>query len=152
MSLSKSQRIAIREMFGCRCAYCGHPLGERWHADHIQAIMRKTEWLRDEKGKRIVENGRMKVRVIGAWNPENERIDNYFPACVPCNIDKNCMDIETWRKSLQDKINVALRASTPLRHAKRFGLVHFSDDPIVFYFEKVDSSDELLSREPKEEV
>jgi hypothetical protein len=83
----------------------------------------------------------MKVRVIGAWNPENERLDNYFPACVPCNIDKSCVDIETWRKCLQDKINVAMRASTPLRHAQRFGLVQFSDAPIVFYFEKFQAGD-----------
>lgn len=136
MSLSKSQRSAVREMFGGNCAYCGHLLGERWHADHVQAVMRKTEWLKDEAGLRIVIDGRPKVKVIGLWKPENERPNNYFPACVPCNIDKSCVDIETWRRCLQDKINVALRASTPLRHAQRFGLVQFSDAPVVFYFEK----------------
>lgn len=136
MNLTKTQRAVVRDMFGGNCAYCGHPLGERWHADHVKAIVRKTEWLRDANGQHIIENGRMKVRVIGAWNPENDRLDNYFPACVPCNIDKSSVDIETWRGCLQDKINVALRASSPLRHAKRFGMVQVLEAPIVFYFEK----------------
>lgn len=137
MSLSKSRRAAVREMFGGNCAYCGHPLGEKWHADHVEPVMRNTKYVRDSNGSLIVNNGRIKTKLVGFYMPENERDDNYFPACIPCNIDKTCNPLEVWRKQLQDKINVALRASTPLRHAQRFGLVQFSDAPIVFYFEKL---------------
>jgi hypothetical protein len=117
-------------MFGGNCAYCGHPLGERWHADHVEPVMRQTKYVSDDYGRgKFVQTGKL-------YRPENDREDNYFPACVPCNIDKSCSEVEAWRRQLQDKINVALRASTPLRHAQRFGLVQFSEAPIVFYFEK----------------
>ena len=33
MAITKQQRAALREKFDGRCAYCGHPLGEKWHAD-----------------------------------------------------------------------------------------------------------------------
>lgn len=151
MSLTKSQRASLREMFGGRCAYCGHLLGDRWHADHIEAVVRRTEFVRDDRNRIISENGRLKTKVIGFWNPENERPDNYFPACVACNIDKSCEPLEIWRKHLQDKIHIALRASTPLRHAQRFGLVTFSDIPIVFYFEKLAAS-ESQAGEPRLEM
>lgn len=138
MSLSKSQRASLREMFGGNCAYCGHPLGERWHADHVEPVMRATKYVPGSHENGIYRQGRF-VQTGKLYMPENERSDNYYPACVPCNIDKTCNPLEVWRKHLQDKIIVALRASTPLRHAQRFGLVQFSDAPIVFYFEKFTS-------------
>lgn len=104
MSLSKSQRAVVREMFGGFCAYCGQPLGSKWHADHVEPVMRETKYVSGKRG--------------------------------PCNIDKACVDIETWRRLLRDKVNVALRASNPLRHAQRFGLLQIIDAPIVFHFEK----------------
>lgn len=136
MSLSKSQRAALREMFGGNCAYCGHPLGEKWHADHVEPVMRETKYVRGERDSHGVYRQGKFVQTGVLYRPENERPDNYYPACIPCNIDKACVEVETWRRHLQDKINIALRASTPLRHAQRFGLVQFSDAPIVFYFEK----------------
>ena len=135
MGLSKKQRAIIREMFGGFCAYCGYPLGERWHADHVEPLYRITKFVRDSNGSLVVNKGRIKTALVGSHNPQNERLDNYFPACISCNIDKASEPLEMWRKHLQDKCNIALRASTPLRHAQRFGLVQFSDAPIVFYFE-----------------
>lgn len=129
MKLTKSQRSAVREMFGGRCAYCGHELGSKWHADHVIAVERKTQYVRDK-------NDMWKTKTVGFWAPQNDHKDNIYPACVPCNIDKSCTNIEMWRRCLQDKINVALRASSPLRHAKRFGMVQILEAPIVFYFEK----------------
>lgn len=146
MSLSKSQRAAVREMFGGCCAYCGHPLGEKWHADHVEAVRRDSDYVPGGftngtyRPARLVSNGKM-------LRPENDRLDNYFPACVPCNIDKSCEQLESWRKSLERKIGVALRGSTPLRHAHRFGLVQFSDVPIVFHFEKYLAAS--LKQEPR---
>lgn len=147
MGLSKSQRSSIYQMFGGRCAYCGHPLGERWHADHVEPLMRKTEWLRDERNQLIVVNGRPKVKLVGAWNPDNERDDNYFPACIPCNIDKSSCSVEEWRRSVQDKIGVALRSSSALRHALRFGMMQVNEQPIIFYFERFEAEVSRLKRE-----
>lgn len=130
MTLTKSQRASIREMFGGRCAYCGHELGPRWHADHVIAVERKTHYVRDK-------NDMWKAKTIGFWAPHNDHKDNIFPACAPCNIHKSCSSLEDWRKQLQDQINVALRGSSPLRHAMRFGMLEIAEAPIVFYFEKV---------------
>lgn len=135
MALSKSKRAALREMFSGRCAYCGHPLEERWHADHIEPIVRKSEAIY-ENGRPVVEKGRLKMKVVGMWNPQNDHDDNYFPACVPCNIHKGACAVEEWRRILQGLTEAAMRDFTPIRHAHRFGLVHFSSAPIIFYFEK----------------
>lgn len=145
MSLSKSQRASVFAMFGGKCAYCGNDLGARWHADHVDPIVRRSVYVRDDNGKIVVKNGRFKSKVIGMWNPENDRDDNYFPACIPCNIHKSSCTLEEWRRILQGLTAAAMRDYTPVRHAHRFGLVSFSDAPIVFYFEK------LSTPLPKEE-
>ncbi|EBO9763045.1 HNH endonuclease [Salmonella enterica] len=44
MALTKKQRERLRMKFGGRCAYCGCVLPEKgWHADHVQAVLRKSE-------------------------------------------------------------------------------------------------------------
>lgn len=136
MALNKKQRAIVKAMFGDRCAYCGQALGDRWHADHVQAVMRETRWVRSEyvegvgyKPGRFVQTGKL-------WRPENERLDNYFPACVPCNIDKGPCDLEHWRQYLQGLAASIRRNYAPFRHAERFGLVSIDDAPIVFHFEK----------------
>jgi hypothetical protein len=137
MSLTKKQRAEVHAMFGGKCAYCGHDLGKRWHADHIAPVQRKTKYVRDANGNLIVKNGRLQQKFVGFWSPENDREDNYYPACAPCNIDKSCLDLESWRRILEDKINIALRASSPLRHALRFGMLQITEKPVVFYFESL---------------
>ena len=77
--LSKSEREAVRQKFDGLCAYCGEPLADRWHADHVEPVVR------------------------GAWigrpteKPERHRVDNMFPACPRCNISKGSMSLEVWR-------------------------------------------------------
>ncbi|EDA6448068.1 HNH endonuclease, partial [Salmonella enterica subsp. enterica serovar Typhimurium] len=44
MALTRKQRERLRMKFGGRCAYCGCELPEKgWHADHVQAVLRKSE-------------------------------------------------------------------------------------------------------------
>lgn len=44
MALTRKQREKLRMKFGGRCAYCGCELPEKgWHADHVQAVLRKSE-------------------------------------------------------------------------------------------------------------
>lgn len=119
--LSKSQRASLREMFGGRCAYCGGMLGERWHADHVEPVLRQ-DWI----GK-------------PAAAPENHRLDNFMPACAPCNISKGRMTIEVWRAWLLGHVNSLNQHHSIYRMVKAFGLVAETGDPVIFHFERAGS-------------
>ena len=113
-------------MFDGRCAYCGVELGDRWHADHIEPVERVLKFVRD---KGLVATGEF-------HRPQNHRIENIWPACPPCNIDKHTLTIEQWRKKLADACNVLRRNQPTYRHALRFGLVEETGNGIRFHFEK----------------
>jgi 5-methylcytosine-specific restriction endonuclease McrA len=130
VKLGKSQRAALREKFGGRCAYCGEPLGERWHADHIISVQRKQEYVR---GKGFVSTGEM-------YRPENDHVGNLAPACAPCNIDKHSMSLEHWREKLARTLEVLQRNHPTYRHALRFGMLEEKPAPIVFYFERAQAA------------
>lgn len=120
MSLSKKQRAVLREKFGGCCAYCGHPLGEKWHADHIEAVDRQW-WLAGAPASR----------------PERDTLENMNPACPPCNLDKHANTLEGWRSNIQRSNEMLQRDSSTFRRALRYGMVELKVDPIVFYFEKL---------------
>ena len=126
MKLTKSQRAALHAMFDGHCAYCGDLLGERWHADHVEPVERKLKYVR---GKGFVPTGEL-------YRPENDRIDNFMPACPPCNIDKHAMSLENWRTKLSRALEVLANNQPTYRHARRFGLLMETPQPIVFYFER----------------
>lgn len=129
MRLTKSQRTALQQKFGGRCAYCGQPLGDRWHADHIEAVERKLEFVRD--------GHRTRLRATGdVHRPERDCIENLNPACAPCNIDKHAMSLEGWRQKLQGAVGVLTRNQPTYRHAVRFGLVQETGAAVVFFFER----------------
>jgi hypothetical protein len=115
--LSKAEREALRAMFDGRCAYCGGQLGTRWHADHIEPIIRRA-WV-----------GQPPER------PENHRIENMFPACAPCNISKASMPLESWREWLAGHVRSLNAHHSIYRLVKSFGLVIETGAPIVFHFE-----------------
>ena len=129
MRLTKAQRESVKMKFGGRCAYCGEPLGDRWHADHLEAVVRKMRW---EHGKGFVPTGEL-------LRPKNDTLANLMPACAPCNIDKGPNTLEWWRGKLQDATGVLTRNNPTYRHAKRFGLVTETGTPIVFHFETIQS-------------
>lgn len=131
MRLTKAQRAALREKFGGRCAYCGCELGERWHADHIESVQRKMEYVR---GKGFVSNGEL-------YRPEHDHVGNLAPSCAPCNIDKHAMSLEDWRNKLVRTLEVLHRNYPTYRHAIRFGLLHEKPSEIIFYFERLQSQD-----------
>lgn len=127
-------------MFRGRCAYCGHELPPKgWHADHIKAIVCKVRYVYDDKKGYYIAKQTGKC-----WAPENDRTDNLFPSCRACNIDKGPCDLESWRRSLEDRANVCRRNHAAFRHAERFGRVVVVDGPIVFWFEKMAKSEALL--------
>lgn len=118
MRLTKAQRRDLFAKFGGKCAYCGCPLGERWHADHIESVGR-MDWL-----------GREPMR------PERHTVENHNPSCAPCNISKGPMPLEAWRDWLAGHVNSLNRHHSIYRLCKAFGLVAETGAPVVFYFER----------------
>ena len=127
---SKKRREEIRMMFGGRCAYCGCELTGKWHLDHVEPVNRKLKYGTDKKGTfRAIATGEL-------WSPENDRPDNLFPSCAPCNIDKGANTLEGWRAYLNERILEGLRRnSSTFRHAERFGRISITPGPLVFWFE-----------------
>lgn len=126
--MNKSERQRLREMFGGKCAYCGSSLGEKWHADHVEPVMRESRY---ERGKGFVQTGKME-------RPHLDCADNLVPACPPCNIDKHAMTLEDWRGKLQRATEVLARNQPTYRHAVRFGLVQETGAAIRFHFETLE--------------
>ncbi|UUC95559.1 HNH endonuclease [Comamonas sp. C11] len=128
MALSKKQRAELREKFGGRCAYCGSLLGDKWHADHVEPIVR-NDWFK--------RAGFTKELHCPPDHPERDTLANMNPACPPCNIDKHSLTLEGWRELMQRSNEVLMRDVSTFRRAVRYGLVTLNSEPIVFYFEKL---------------
>lgn len=142
MKLTKAQRAALRGMFAGCCAYCGSPLGERWHADHVEHVERKMGW--------VEKDGRRRLACVGGVHrPERDTLDNMMPACPPCNIDKHAMTLGDWRGKLSRALEVLARNQPTYRHAIRFGLLAETPKPIVFHFERLAASQPPGSATPK---
>ena len=123
--LTKAEREQVRGMFGGRCAYCGDLLGERWHADHVEAVFRGY----GEDGKQLLHAHR-------------DTIANMMPACAPCNISKSVYSIEQWRKAIAKHME-SLNKHTPVyRMVKRYGLIRETGALVTFYFERVTRAEE----------
>lgn len=140
MTLSKSQRAELRAKFGGRCAYCGSLLPEKgWHADHIEPVFR--EWWK-RRTRRVYDfvDGKIVSReerqTVGMLSPERDKLDNLFPSCRACNIDKHASTLENWRAQMQRRVEVCRNNYSAFRHAERFGLVQEIKKPIVFWFER----------------
>jgi hypothetical protein len=130
MKLTKAQRAALREKFGGRCAYCGQPLGDKWHADHIEPVERKMKYV---SGIGLVSTGEM-------HRPHRDTVENMNPACPPCNIDKHSMTLEDWRGMIARSNDVLTRDVSTFRRAVRYGLVTLAPKPVVFYFETLEAA------------
>lgn len=123
--LTKAQRAELKQKYGGHCAYCGVVLGDRWHADHFEAIQRK-----------IAIAGNRFVSTNECYRPELHCIDNMMPACAPCNINKSVFDLETWRGYIAKHVESFNAHSAPYRIAKAYGLVVETGLPVAFYFEQ----------------
>lgn len=77
-SITRKQRAELRMKFGGRCAYCGNPLPEKgWHADHVEAVLRKSEQCMKAAAKRM-----FRLKATGeVFRPEADCLENLFPAC-----------------------------------------------------------------------
>lgn len=138
--LTKLQRAELRQKFGGRCAYCGGKLPEKgWHADHVEAALRKWEF-----GERQSSGTRRTVATGEFWRPENDSLENLFPACAPCNLFKATFSVETFREQIAAQAERARQYSVNFRTAERFGLVEVKYTPVVFWFERAEAQEKTL--------
>ncbi|MFJ7313481.1 HNH endonuclease [Pseudomonas sp. NPDC098747] len=122
MRLTKKQRIELHAKFAGCCAYCGVLLGEKWHADHFEPVVR---------------NWGEEAKIVPALRPNNHNLANMMPACIPCNLSKSSYTLEGWRAWIAGHVN-SLNSYHPIyRLAKAYGLIVETDKPVVFHFEIV---------------
>jgi hypothetical protein len=105
--ISKKMRQLVKEKCNGNCACCGEALSDRFCVDHIQAFYRGGEC----------------------------SLDNYLPACFPCNSYKLTSSIEEFRRHIARQLELAFRNSVNYRTAVRFGLTKETNNPVIFYFE-----------------
>ncbi|WP_271043376.1 HNH endonuclease [Pseudomonas sp. VB3] len=135
MKLTKKQRADLREKFDGRCAYCGCDLPERWHADHVEPVVRELLSRRNPNGTWKLVSGK-------ALKPHLDHVENMNPACPPCNISKGGMSLEGWRAWLSGHIK-SLNSYHPIyRIAKAYGLIQETGAEVVFHFERIASQED----------
>lgn len=133
MALTRKQRERLRMKFGGCCAYCGCELPEKgWHADHVQAVLRKSE-----RCMKAAEKGIFRLKSTGdVFRPEADCPENIFPSCAPCNLLKTTYSLEMFRKQVSLQVERGRRSSVNFRTAERFGLISVVNKPVVFWFEQ----------------
>ena len=137
MKLTPKQRAVLRMKFGGQCAYCGCELPEKgWHADHVEAALRKWEF-----GPRRQDGTRRTIATGEHWRPENDVMENLFPACAPCNLFKATFSLEMFREQVAEQAERARQYSVNFRTAERFGQIKVTAAPIVFWFERYRQQD-----------
>lgn len=107
-----SNRIAIYDKFGGRCAYCGIALSKDrrgWQVDHVHP-----------------------KRLGGS-----DKLDNLFPSCAPCNNRKRSFTVDEFRQHLLECVEVERRNCSNFKTLERFGIVEQVKVELLFYFEKV---------------
>ena len=114
MRLNKIQREQIRMKFGGRCAYCGCELTDKWHADHLEPVVRFGNQM---------------------THPERDNVENLVPACHPCNLHKFSQSLDDYRRVIDDGRREFLRSGKG-KALVRMGLVEMKSDPVVFWFEQ----------------
>lgn len=120
MKLTKKQRSEMCGKYDYKCSYCGKPLGEKWHVDHIEPVRR----------------GALGEKML---NPELDTIENMTPACIQCNLFKGGMPLETFREEISMQVDRAWKTSVNFRMARMYKQIELTPKPIVFWFELVES-------------
>lgn len=137
--MKKADREIVFNKYGGKCAYCGCDLQKGWHVDELLPVVRDWEYV-PSKGKSQFDKVK---RITGMRNPENLNIDNQMPACASCNILKSSMDLEGFRQIISGFINSLNSYTNQYKFAKRYGLVEETNKPVVFFFEKFNTEQEV---------
>lgn len=128
--MKKKDREIIFNKFGGKCAYCGCELQKGWHVDEIEPVRRNHRWNQEKRRYELDKE-------TPFTHPERMHIDNQFPSCASCNINKHSESLEEFRKSIAGYMKHLNEISTQYKIAKRYGLVVETDKPVKFYFESI---------------
>jgi 5-methylcytosine-specific restriction endonuclease McrA len=128
---SKRQREDLRRKFDGKCAYCGNPLGSKMHADHLKPIIRID---RDCWNNPLPKEDRRLLK------PDRNTLSNMMPACAPCNLHKGRYSLDEWRDIIERSADIIRRQTSTFRAGERFGIIVSNEAPVIFYFEKGQSS------------
>lgn len=123
----KQERKILFDKYNGKCAYCGCDLPDRWHADHIDPVIRDIVYV---KGKGYTTGKDM-------LKPELDVLENKNPACPKCNIMKHSSDIEGFRCMILAFVKSLNEYSNQYKFAKKFGLISENEQRVEFYFERL---------------
>lgn len=132
-----SDRKKVFEKTDGKCAYCGCDLQKGWHVDEMEPVRRDYISIPVKKDGRYSHHKRVLNSVM---HPERFHIDNQWPACAACNIQKGSFTIEQFRRNIAAFVVSLNRDSTQYKFAKKFGLVKETEQPVIFYFETLSTS------------
>jgi len=138
------ERELIKNKFNGRCAYCGEVLKKGWHIDHIIPVRRNPKPPKYNLPQFVLDstpptNETPEPEPPLMINPENDTLDNKFPSCPSCNINKHQESIEGFRGYIKQYVQSLNEYSTQYKIAKKYGLIEETNKPVVFYFEKLNS-------------
>ena len=108
-SIPKKLRTILKEKHAGKCGYCGTPLMDKFHIDHIEPF--------HDGGK-----------------CEDE---NLMAVCISCNLQKGGRTLECFRELIEDKLN-QLMLVTNYTVAKRYAMIEETPKKIIFEFERVE--------------
>jgi len=124
--MTKGKRDIVFNKFAGRCAYCGCELDKGFHVDELLPVRRNTVY--DKEKRKHVHDG-------SCQHPERLHLDNQYPACPSCNINKHSMSLEEFRNLITGFMKHLNEKSVQYKIAKRYGLVQENIKPVIFYFE-----------------
>lgn len=117
-SLSKAERLTVYKKTDGHCAYCGEAIEfKAMQADHV-APMEYAE-------------------LIARGGNDPNHIDNFLPACRPCNYIKSTMLLEIFRNRVNLWLDTLFRDNVTYRNALRFGVLLEKPHKVQFFFEKI---------------
>ena len=109
-AIPKKIRLQVYEKYNGHCAYCGCKLELKdMQVDHMESLY---------------------------WHGGADEIGNYMPACRMCNFYKSTFPLEEFRNRIET-IPKRIDKEFTYRFAKRYGIVQEIEEPVKFYFEKV---------------
>jgi len=119
MKGKKINRKEVYNKYDGHCAYCGEKITpKQMQVDHIIPQSRFHQFVR-----------KVKYHV--------DDIQNLNPACRICNYWKHNFTVEQFRREISKQPERLIRDNGKVRFALRYKVVEITNNPIVFYFEKL---------------
>ena len=126
--LTRAERETVYNKYDGHCAYCGREIPFKgFNVDHLRSL-----YMYDYEDDEI------------------NSIDNLMPSCRSCNQYKATMDLEKFRHMLSGIPKRLARDISTYNIAIRYGMIEEHNEPIRFYFEKVEE-ERKMEREVAEE-